>query len=182
MNDKAAYITQEATSDDFTSLVDRLYVPLCYAANRFVNDKTAAEDIVQETFARLWELRKKEKQIQHIDNYLYMLVHNLALEWLRNRKMQEKYILSRHNKEINIFNHIVEADVAMQIIAEIEKLPPRSKRIMELTFQGFDNQQIAQDMNISVNSVKTLKYKSIDKLKAAFSSDILLKFLLLLIS
>lgn len=56
-----------------------------------------------------------------------------------------------------------EADVAMQILAEIEKLPPRSKQVMQLAFQGLDNQQIAQEINISVSSVKTLKYKSIDK-------------------
>lgn len=165
------------SSDDFTLLVNRLYIPLCFAANRFLNDKTAAEDVVQEAFARLWELLNKNKEIEHIDHYMYMLVHNLSLEWLRNRKMQEKYLLAHPVKEVNNFNIIVETDVALQIIAEIEKLPPRSKLVMELAFQGFDNQQIAETMQISVNSVKTLKYKSIDKLKAIFSSDILLKIL-----
>ena len=69
--------------------------------------------------------------------------------------------------------------IAMQILAEIEKLPPRSKQVMQLAFQGLDNQQIAQEINISVSSVKTLKYKSIDKLKAIFSSDTLLKILMI---
>ena len=50
---------------------------------------------------------------------------------------------------------------------------------MQLAFQGLDNQQIAQEINISVSSVKTLKYKSIDKLKAIFSSDTLLKILMI---
>ena len=110
---------------------------------------------------------------------MYMLVHNHSLEWLRKLKLQEKFVNSRSLKEVNIFNVIVETDVALQIIKEIEKLPPRSKQVMQLAFQGLDNQQIAQEMNISVNSVKTLKYKSIDKLKAIFSSDTLLKILMI---
>ena len=163
---------KNSSPNEFASTMNRLYAPLCFAANRFLNDKSASEDIVQEAFARLWELVSKEKEIESIDNYMYMLVHNLSLEWLRKLKLQEKFVNSRSLKEVNIFNVIVETDVALQIIKEIEKLPPRSK-------QGLDNQQIAQEMNISVNSVKTLKYKSIDKLKAIFSSDTLLKILMI---
>ena len=157
---------KNSSPNEFASTMNRLYAPLCFAANRFLNDKSASEDIVQEAFARLWELVSKEKEIESIDNYMYMLVHNLSLEWLRKLKLQEKFVNSRSLKEVNIFNVIVETDVALQIIKEIEKLPPRSKQVMQLAFQGLDNQQIAQEMNISVNSVKTLKYKSIDKLKA----------------
>ena len=164
---------KNSSPNEFASTMNRLYAPLCFAANRFLNDKSASEDIVQEAFARLWELVSKEKEIESIDNYMYMLVHNLSLE------LQEKFVNSRSLKEVNIFNVIVETDVALQIIKEIEKLPPRSKQVMQLAFQGLDNQQIAQEMNISVNSVKTLKYKSIDKLKAIFSSDTLLKILMI---
>ena len=170
---------KNSSPNEFASTMNRLYAPLCFAANRFLNDKSASEDIVQEAFARLWELVSKEKEIESIDNYMYMLVHNLSLEWLRKLKLQEKFVNSRSLKEVNIFNVIVETDVALQIIKEIEKLPPRSKQVMQLAFQGLDNQQIAQEMNISVNSVKTLKYKSIDKLQAIFSSDTLLKILMI---
>ena len=179
MDKNTTYQTGNTAATKFESLVNRLYVSLCFAANRFLGDKTAAQDIVQEAFARLWELQGKNKNIENIDNYMYMLVHNLSLEWLRTRKLQAKYLNNHPLKEVNIFNVIVEADVAMQILAEIEKLPPRSKQVMQLAFQGLDNQQIAQEINISVSSVKTLKYKSIDKLKAIFSSYTLLKILMI---
>ncbi len=55
---------------------------------------------------------------------MYMLVHNLSLEWLRTRKLQAKYLNNHPLKEVNIFNVIVEADVAMQILAEIENFLP----------------------------------------------------------
>ena len=147
MDKNTTYQTGNTAATKFESLVNRLYVSLCFAANRFLGDKTAAQDIVQEAFARLWELQGKNKNIENIDNYMYMLVHNLSLEWLRTRKLQAKYLNNHPLKEVNIFNVIVEADVAMQILAEIEKLPPRSKQVMQLAFQGLDNQQIAQEIN-----------------------------------
>lgn len=168
-----SYQPEHTTTDKFEKLVNRLYISLCYTANRILGDKTAAQDIVQEAFARLWELQEKNRQIENIDNYLYMLVHNLSLEWQRTRKLQAKYQNQHPLKEIDIFNDIVEADVTRQFFEEVVKLPPRSQEIIELTLKGLDNKQIAKELQISINSVKTLKYKSIKKLKLAFSSEIL---------
>ena len=65
---------KNSSPNEFASTMNRLYAPLCFAANRFLNDKSASEDIVQEAFARLWELVSKEKEIESIDNYMYMLL------------------------------------------------------------------------------------------------------------
>ena len=47
---------KNSSPNEFASTMNRLYAPLCFAANRFLNDKSASEDIVQEAFARRWEL------------------------------------------------------------------------------------------------------------------------------
>ena len=54
MDKNTTYQTGNTAATKFESLVNRLYVSLCFAANRFLGDKTAAQDIVQEAFARLW--------------------------------------------------------------------------------------------------------------------------------
>lgn len=178
MSDKTTpFQTENLHSDNFEELVHRLYLPLCFAANRIIQDDATSEDIVQEAFTRLWDLHDKNKIIDNIENYMYVLMHNLAMEWIRKRKMQQKYINTRTNKDISLFNAIAEADISMQIIAEIEKLPPRSREVMTLVLKGFDNQQIAEKMGITINSVKTLKYSSIRKFKTIFSADQLLKML-----
>ena len=68
MDKNTTYQTGNTAATKFESLVNRLYVSLCFAANRFLCDKTAAQDIVQEAFARLWELQGKNKNIENIDN------------------------------------------------------------------------------------------------------------------
>lgn len=178
MSDKTTpFETVNLDSNNFEELVHRLYVPLCFAANRFIQDHATAEDIVQEAFARLWDLQGKNKTIDSIENYMYVLVHNLALEWIRKQKVRQKYINTLSDSDTSLFNVIAEADVSMRILAEIEKLPARSREVMTLALKGYDNQQIAEKMEITVNSVKTLKYSSIRKLKAIFSADLLLKAL-----
>ena len=57
---------KNSSPNEFASTMNRLYAPLCFAANRFLNDKSASEDIVQEAFARLWELVSKEKEIESV--------------------------------------------------------------------------------------------------------------------
>ena len=64
MDKNTTYQTGNTAATKFESLVNRLYVSLCFAANRFLCDKTAAQDIVQEAFARLWELQGKNKNIE----------------------------------------------------------------------------------------------------------------------
>lgn len=178
MSDKTtSFQTENLDSDHFEELVHRLYIPLCFAANRFIQDNATSEDIVQEAFARLWDLHGKNKTIDSIENYMYVLVHNLALEWIRKQKMQQKYINTRSDSDASLFNVIAEADISMRILAEIEKLPTRSREVMTLALKGYDNQQIAEKMGITVNTVKTLKYSSIRKLKTIFSADLLLKAL-----
>ena len=39
---------KNSSPNEFASTMNRLYAPLCFAANRFLNDKSASEDIVQE--------------------------------------------------------------------------------------------------------------------------------------
>ena len=47
MDKNTTYQTGNTAATKFESLVNRLYVSLCFAANRFLGDKTAAQDIVQ---------------------------------------------------------------------------------------------------------------------------------------
>ena len=78
------------------------------------------------------------------------------------------------------FQDLVQEEEICRIIDDaIAQLPVQSAKIMRLTLDGKQNKEISEILNISVNSVKTLKYKSIDKLKAIFSSDTLLKILMI---
>ena len=59
------------------------------------NDIALAEDLLQETFLKLWETRKQLDENQSVKSYLYKIAHNLFLNDIRHRK-----IIDKHNKEM----------------------------------------------------------------------------------
>lgn len=57
-------------------------------------------------------------------------------------------------------NAIIEEEVHREIIAAIDKLPPERRRVVELSMVGYSQEEIAEKLNISVNTVKTQKRKA----------------------
>ena len=57
-------------------------------------------------------------------------------------------------------NAIIEEEVHREIIAAIEKLPPERRKIVELSMMGFSQEEIADKLEISVNTIKTQKRKA----------------------
>ena len=102
------------------------------------------------------------------------------MDFLRSKKNTIEYTETELIYQAETFQDLVQEEEICRIIDDaIAQLPVQSAKIMRLTLDGKQNKEISEILNISVNSVKTLKYKSIDKLKAIFSSDTLLKILMI---
>ena len=60
---------------------------------------------------------------------------------------------------------VIEEEAIEALYSAIDRLPAQSARIMRLVVKGDKNQEIADQLGISVNSVKTLKYNALKMLK-----------------
>ena len=60
---------------------------------------------------------------------------------------------------------VIEEETIALLHASIERLPPQISKIMKYVLQGRSNVEVAQEMGISVNTVKTLKYNAMKTLK-----------------
>ena len=60
---------------------------------------------------------------------------------------------------------MIEEETFNQLVAEIKQLPEAAREIMILALNGLKNQEIADELNISINSVKTQKKIAYSKLK-----------------
>jgi RNA polymerase sigma-70 factor (ECF subfamily) len=69
--------------------------PLVNYANSFLNDFNLSEDIVQEVFLRLWEIRKEINIYNSLREYLFRSVRNKCINKRRNQKIEEKYQYDR---------------------------------------------------------------------------------------
>ena len=78
---------------------------------------------------------------------------------LKHQKIRLRYEQSLHDLEDKtLFEYfIIEEEVERILLKTQENLPPKCKRIFILAIQGKNNDEIAKELNISVNTVKTQK-------------------------
>lgn len=77
---------QDGSGDAFTLLVGRYKDQLMHFAYRFLGDYDEADDVVQETFIRVYNNPHSYKPIAKLSTWLYTITGNLAKSQLRRRK------------------------------------------------------------------------------------------------
>ncbi len=143
----------------FKRLFEAYYHPLHGFAKKFINNNDICNDIVQESFVGLWSKRKEISNPNAIKSYLYSSVRYASLNFLRNEEIK-----SRNCEQILILSldcyyedSLLEEEVHAQIYKAIKELSPQARKVIVLAMNGSKNAEIAEDLGISVNTVKTLK-------------------------
>lgn len=150
----------------FEALFQEFYPSMCIVATRFIADQTAAEDIVQEAFIKLWEKREAYQDIPSLKTFLYVSVKNLCFNYIRDRKVTVAYTSPEVESQEAIFKDLLIEEEAYRIIEDaVNALPPQSARIVKMYLDGKQNKEISEILDISVNSVKTLKYNALNSLR-----------------
>ncbi len=171
------------------SLFKIWYEPLCKYAYSILKDQFEAEDAVQKVFLKLWDDRHDTNITTSAKSYLYMAVHNISLNRVKQLKIQQ-----RHNQQIamegeaehnEVYEGIVEKELNYRITLAIAQLPPRCKEVFELSrFEMMSYKEIAQELEISPNTVENQIAKALKLLREnlrEFISVIVLYYLIRLI-
>ncbi|WP_262898240.1 RNA polymerase sigma-70 factor [Carboxylicivirga sediminis] len=153
------------------------YKSLCFFANDYLSDSDAAQDVVQDVFTQVWDNMPEVSEPSKLQAYLYAMVRNRCLNRIRTQQNLHKYQTNEMQEiawDDDESVRIVKAEVLREIMASIEKLPERAQEVFKLSYlTQLREQEIADRLNISVNSVKTHKKraKSIlkDELRHLFS-------------
>jgi RNA polymerase sigma-70 factor (ECF subfamily) len=138
--------------------------------------------MVQDVFISFWEKRQDFDHINAVKAFLYTSVRNKCLNQLKHQlviQKNEKELIRELESEQFFASHIIEEEVFNRLTAEIRNLPKSSQEIMLLALNGLTNPEIADELNISVNTVKTQKKIAYSKLKHKLGpvfSGILLSF------
>ncbi|HOY07579.1 MAG TPA: RNA polymerase sigma-70 factor [Saprospiraceae bacterium] len=149
----------------FDALFRRYYEPLChYACSLTEGDMDEAEDLVQQTFVKLWEQRSAFEVQWSVKAYLYKMVHNRCLNRLRDARTREKYKV--YNAEQLEQGHEHEPGAASELNERIQQalqaLPPECRRIFELSrFEELKYREIADQLGISIKTVETQMGKAL---------------------
>lgn len=160
----------QGREEGFEAIFHRYYPPLCYLAQGLLGSRPAAEDIVSESFARLWERRERLSSRGSLRAWLYTTVHNACIDTLRREKLRsihQAYTKRAGEEGVRPAEHrIIEAETLHRLYTAMETLPPRCGRVLRLYYlEEKSLQEIATDMNVSINTVKTQKGRAVELLR-----------------
>jgi len=176
LNRKKRSATGNDNRNTFEELFNTYYPALCSFAHTYLNDKNLAEDIVQEVFLKMLNSRSELDLVLSIKSFLYTSVKNKCLNQLKHTRVIGKHAemeSSVKESEVYFVDRVIEEETHRLIYNAIDKLPPRCKEIVLLSLNGLKNNDIAKELKVSVNTVKTQKaiaYKQLRiKLKHLFA-------------
>ena len=136
------------------------YLPVLQIfATKFTKSDNAAEEIIQDSFLRVWLNRDKLADVANVKAYLYKYVSNECLSYLRKKLKEDRVVDAFVAKQQNSHNNTVETinlnEVTKIIAIAVEKLPDQRKNIYQLSRRdGKTIPEIAEILNISPNTVK----------------------------
>lgn len=168
-------VTLPVRDSDLKSNFDQIYVIYFSRMHRFAKEYVVfdedAENIVQDVFLLLWEKKEVLDVKVSLAAYLFSLVKNKCIDHLRHSVVDEEYKKELKAKlyaleQLN-YNASSEEDIEEVLNNALAKLPPRCKEIfIKSRIEGKKYQEIAIDLNISVNTVENQISIALKKLRA----------------
>ena len=157
---------QSGDENAYVELVNRYKDKLTNFVFYFLKDEEHSEDIVQETFIRLYEKKHYYKEIAKFSTWIYTIARNLANTELRKKSRTKIMYLSQmsnYKKDYDLkssdpeLNKNIENEFLMkEIHAAIDKLPENYKSVIILRdIQGLDYEQISNIIGVPLGTVKS---------------------------
>jgi RNA polymerase sigma-70 factor (ECF subfamily) len=162
----------------FEQIYLQYYSKMKRFAQEYVSTEADAENILQDVFADFWE--KREIMLTHINviAFLFTAIRNRCIDYLRRKTKEQEameYLQEEYNLTVKInLDSLVALDAGLFYREDIEKtvnraieaLPDKCRRIFIMNkFKGKKQKDIADELNISVNTVETQMGIAYRKLK-----------------
>jgi RNA polymerase sigma-70 factor (ECF subfamily) len=148
---------------DLKEFFDTYYTQLTLFASRYLINLTECEDIVQEVFISFWKKRKNFSNLYAVKAFFYISTRNSCLDILKHRKVEERYRqqnITKMDEPDSFLEEVIKEEAYSEIYREINKLPEMGKKVLLLALHENSNEEIAQILNIAINTVKTHKARA----------------------
>ena len=157
-------------SDSFSEIFSTYYRDLVFFAFSFIHKLPDAEDIVQDTFAKLWEDRKKLDVTVSLKSLLLKTIQNKCIDWHRHKTHVNNhsiYIIDNSPLyEYDTDNYVLRSELEGRIEKAIANLPEKVKEAFEMNrFEGLKYQEIATKLNVSTRTVEVRISKALELLR-----------------
>ncbi len=164
--------------DDFRSnnifalqtIYDMHYHAIWNFANRFLKDDDQADDIVAESFIKVWKKRAEFDSLKGIAYFLYTITRNACISHLKKTRTKEKthkeiaYLLGKDEDKVALES--IREDLIQLSIIEAQTLPDKMKEIFQLSYiEGFSAAEVADKLELSTHTVWAQKRNAVKRVR-----------------
>ncbi|MEI7423722.1 MAG: RNA polymerase sigma-70 factor [Prolixibacteraceae bacterium] len=152
----------EDVKDNKAGAFDELYRTYSLRLYRFalsiLKSGDDAEEVVQNTFFKIWEQREKIQSSQALKAYIFTIAYHIIIDLMRSRLKEKKYREVIQQKAI--INYSMEesiefGDLLQRVDSIIKELPPRKLEIYQLSrINHLTHNEIADKLGISIKTVE----------------------------
>ena len=155
-----------STTAGFETLFKAHFKGLHAYASTIVKDEDAAEDIVQNTFFKLWERRENLDEIGSPAGYLYRSVYNESLNYLKHDKVKaahQKYTMQQMNdKEHTAAQRVTLKELEQRLDDAMKDLPEQCRTIFQMSrFEELKYREIADRLGLSIKTIENQMGKAL---------------------
>ena len=161
----------------FKEVYNHMFKSLCLYAYKILPEEDVVSDVVQEAFIIMWKKRTEFNSMSGSKAYLYTVVRNRIIDELKARKKEVSK--TEFVQSIEFDNQITKEETYKLLHEAIATLPEQTQNVVNLSMNGNSNPEIAEELGVSVNTVKTLKKIGYSRLREQLKENI---FLLILIT
>ena len=172
MDDETLFARVERGDVEVFTVVYKKYHKLLYVlAYRYLMNKTVAEDAVQHVFTRFWEFRSELRVGVSLKNYLVTMTKNHILNVIRNENtaVVKNYEIAQSTPEYEdtLVENLEKKELMSLFYQALDKLPSQKREICMMKVRDeLTNQEIAERMHLSVNTIKTHYSEALKLLRA----------------
>jgi RNA polymerase sigma-70 factor (family 1) len=171
-SDEKIIVKQLIEGDEkaFRTLFD-YYCKQIYAYGfSILKSKVHAEEIVQDVFLKVWLHKEKLNSELSFKSFLFTITRNLAFNFLKkalnDSKLKEELFYKSQKYHTATETQIQDSEYDMLKKTAIESLPPKRKRVFELSRDEEKSyEEIGLELGISVSTVKTQMSKALQSIR-----------------
>ncbi|SEN43005.1 RNA polymerase, sigma subunit, ECF family [bacterium A37T11] len=158
---------------------------LRYFALQIIHDREAAEEIVSDSFLKLWMRREDFASPEKIKAFLFIATKHACLDYLDTPRQQVhldgKVADELLSQDADSLSQIIHSELIELISQEIDKLPAQQAAIFRMTYvEGLTTEEICEKLGTTESTIYFSRSKSLKTLQAIFKGKNLLIYLALL--
>lgn len=160
-------VSLQDDEEAFRSLFCDFFAPLCVFAHRYLEEMETCEDIVQETFYRIWKNRKDLDIQISARNFLVTSVRNACLDLIRKQELEKRWIEKRLEEDTEAYEDLYTTQELESLLNQaLDKLPEQIASTFRMNrFDGKTYVEIAEEKQISVKTVEAYMTRALKFLR-----------------